>query len=102
MDTLSAPLDGATVVGGPASVANRKELLREHNDDFPAKPYSSIANGVSKAAAIAHDFSKSDYGIEDRPFIVPIGKDGVTAALQKLDKQLQQVGDICRASQSPC
>lgn len=94
MDILGA-LDGATVVAGPASVANRKELLRERGDDFPAKPYFPIANGTSKAKTVGHAFSTSlDYAIEDRPFFVPIGKDGVTAALQKLDKQLQQVCNI--------
>lgn len=94
MDTLSIA-DGSTVVAGPASVVNRKELLRERNDDFPAKPYSPITRGVSKTRTLAvGDFSKTEHALEDRPFFVPIGKDGVAAALQKLDKQLQQVGNI--------
>lgn len=90
MDTLSL-VDGTTVVGG--SIANRKELLRERNDTFPAKPSSPIINGVSKARTVGNDFSTAEFAIEDRPFFVPIGKEGVTSALQKLDKQLQQVGD---------
>lgn len=103
MDTLSV-VDGTTVVVGPASIANRKELSRERSDDFPAKPYPPITNGVSKAkAASGHDFSKADFPIEDRPFFVPVGKDGITAALQKLDKQLQQVGGTSsHATRSPC
>jgi hypothetical protein len=90
MDTLSLVDGGTTVVAG--SIANRKEL-RERNDDFPAKPYSPIGtNGVSKARTVGNDFSTAEFAI-DRPFFVPIGKEGVTGALQKLDKQLQQVGD---------
>lgn len=91
MDTLSV-VDGTTVVAGPASIANRKELSMEHSDDFPAKPYSPTTNGLFKGKTVGgHDFSKADFAIEDRPFFVPIGKDGITVALQKLDKQLQQV-----------
>ncbi|KAH0830485.1 hypothetical protein J3R83DRAFT_1935 [Lanmaoa asiatica] len=90
MDTLSVADGATTVVAGPASIVNRKELSRERSDDFPAKPYSSITNGVSKARTVGHDFSRAEFAIEDRPFFVPIGKDGVTAALQRLDKQLQQ------------
>lgn len=90
MDTLSL-VDGSTVVGGPASVANRKDLIRERNDDFPAKSYPPIINGVLKAATVGNEFSRVDFALEDRPFFLPIGKEGVTAALQKLDMQLQQV-----------
>ncbi|KAF9264903.1 hypothetical protein L218DRAFT_212872 [Marasmius fiardii PR-910] len=38
------------------------------------------------------EFATLDYALEDRPFFIPIGKDGVIAALQKLDKQLKQSG----------
>ncbi|KAG6833182.1 hypothetical protein H0H87_010244 [Tephrocybe sp. NHM501043] len=34
----------------------------------------------------------TDYGLEERPFFVPISKDGLIAALEKLDKQLIQSG----------
>ncbi|KAG6376056.1 hypothetical protein JVT61DRAFT_2024 [Boletus reticuloceps] len=73
MDTLSFT-DGATVVAGPASTANRRELLKEPK------------------TVVGHEFSREDFAIEDRPFFVPIDKAGVTAALQKLDRQLQQTG----------
>lgn len=33
----------------------------------------------------------NDYALEDQPFFVPIGKDGLLAALQKLNKQLVHV-----------
>ena len=93
MDTFNFA-DGATVVAGPVSIANHKELSRERSHDFPAKPYSvAVVDGLSKAKTVSgNDFSKADFAIEDRPFCVPVGKDGITAALQKLDKQLQQVG----------
>ena len=32
-----------------------------------------------------------DYALKERAFFVPIGKDGVIAALEKLDRQLTQV-----------
>jgi len=32
-----------------------------------------------------------DYTLEERPFFIRIGKDGVIAALEKLDQQLVQV-----------
>jgi len=95
-------MDGVTVIAGPVSIANRKELLRERKDDFPAKPYPPITNGAAQARVVEKDFSKIDFAIEDRPFFVPIGKEGVTAALQKLDKQLQQVGASSHATRPPC
>ncbi|KAG9318383.1 hypothetical protein JVU11DRAFT_474 [Chiua virens] len=98
MDSASV-MDGATtIVGGlgSTSVANRKELFRERSNDFPTKPYSSTSNALSKVRVVGHDFSKTDYAMEDRPFFVPIGNNGVTAALQKLDKQLQSVGGTGR------
>jgi regulator of protease activity HflC (stomatin/prohibitin superfamily) len=40
-----------------------------------------------------HDFViSSDYSLEERPFFVNIGKDGLIGALQRLDKQLQNSG----------
>ena len=36
-------------------------------------------------------FISADYSLDERPFFVPIGKDGILAALQKLDRQLQNV-----------
>lgn len=37
------------------------------------------------------EFITVDYSLEERPFFVPIGKDGILAALQKLDRQLKNV-----------
>ncbi|KIJ08381.1 hypothetical protein PAXINDRAFT_172956 [Paxillus involutus ATCC 200175] len=92
MDSLSIA-DGSTVVAGP--IANRKEWFKERSDDFPIKragyPFVGSGTVTSKGKTVAHDFSRTAH-VEDRPFFVPISKDGVTAALQKLDKQLEQTG----------
>ncbi|KAH7930898.1 hypothetical protein BV22DRAFT_999726 [Leucogyrophana mollusca] len=91
MDAMSIA-DNTTVVGGPSSVANRKDLLRDRNEDSDY-PLKSPSNDSRKKEVHVHDFSKTaDYGIEERPFFVPIPKQGVTAALQKLDVQLQNSG----------
>jgi len=39
-----------------------------------------------------NEFTTVDYTIEERPFFIPIGKDGVIGALEKLDRQLREVG----------
>ncbi|KAG7092232.1 hypothetical protein E1B28_008598 [Marasmius oreades] len=54
-------------------------------------PLSHKSIGKRKPPS-SSDFVTSYYALEDRPFFVPIGKDGVIAALQKLDKQLKQSG----------
>lgn len=43
-------------------------------------------------AAQINDFISTDYIPEERPFFIPIGKDGIVAALQKLDRQLINSG----------
>ncbi|KAG5353363.1 hypothetical protein C0989_007807 [Termitomyces sp. Mn162] len=48
--------------------------------------------GKSAQPKLVNDFiATTDYTLEERPFFFPIGKDGVIAALEKLDKQLVQV-----------
>ena len=44
-------------------------------------------------ARVPHEseFTTVDYNIEERPFFIPIGKAGVIAALEKLDRQLLDV-----------
>ncbi|KAG6853694.1 hypothetical protein C0991_002229 [Blastosporella zonata] len=52
-----------------------------------------VADGYGKSSQPkpANDFvATTDYALEDRPFFVPILKDGLIAALDKLDKQLVQ------------
>lgn len=38
------------------------------------------------------EFTTTDYTLQERPFFVPIGAGGLLAALQKLDRQLLNVG----------
>ncbi|KNZ71567.1 hypothetical protein J132_08625 [Termitomyces sp. J132] len=48
--------------------------------------------GKSAQPKLVNDFiATTDYTLEERPFFFPIGKDGLIAALEKLDKQLVQV-----------
>ncbi|KAF5387063.1 hypothetical protein D9615_001790 [Tricholomella constricta] len=87
--------DNTTVVGNgenhlgvgskpSGSSSNPKELgPRRAGDGY----------GKSTHPRVGTDFVATvDYTIEERPFFVPIGKAGVIAALEKLDKQLVQSG----------
>jgi len=88
MDATSIA-DNTTVVGGPSSTVNRKELSH-HQYDF-SKPSS---NGVPENRA-PNDFVRApDFTMQDRQFFVTIAADGLIGALQKLDKQLKAVS-IC-------
>jgi regulator of protease activity HflC (stomatin/prohibitin superfamily) len=86
MDATSIA-DNTTVVGGPSSTVNRKELSH-HQYDF-SKPSS---NGVPENRA-PNDFVRApDFTMQDRQFFVTIAADGLIGALQKLDKQLKASG----------
>jgi hypothetical protein len=80
--------DNTTVVGGPASATNRKDLVRDRIDELQDS-YSTYP----KKGVLGHEFSRNtDYAMEERPFFVPIGrKDGVITALEKIDAQLRNV-----------
>lgn len=83
----------ATTVGGSPSVAGPlKDRANDHADrDLPFKPHHS-ENGDRTVHAVSGNFVKeADYLLGDRPFFVSIGKDGLIAALQKLDMQLRNV-----------
>jgi hypothetical protein len=75
--------DNSTVVGD------------KHQDEafikepFPHKPSTSRTGATSKGRT--NEFTTTDYTLEERPFFVPIKKDGVIAALNKLNKQLLEV-----------
>ncbi|OAX33721.1 hypothetical protein K503DRAFT_869371 [Rhizopogon vinicolor AM-OR11-026] len=81
--------DNTTVVGGPSSVANRKDLLKRERID----EYDSSSADYPKKVPL-HEFSRNtDYAMQERPFFVPIStKDGVIAALKKIDVQLRSSG----------
>ena len=90
---MSSVGDATTVVDGSA---HYREHTNGHSfkapiDEVPQKPrrreYASPANFATAV----------DYMEEERPFFVKIGKDGLIAALQKLDRQLRAVrsSDLC-------
>lgn len=74
--------DNSTVVG---DYKRQDETLTK--DPFPPKPSTSrTGKGLTH-----NDFTTTDYTLEERPFFVPIKKDGVIGALTKLNKQLVEV-----------
>ena len=81
--------DNTTVVGGPLSHIGDPAYLSE---SYPRK-----ASTGGKAVHLAHDMpprtflETAQYTDVERPFFVPIGKDGLISALQKLDTQLRNV-----------
>lgn len=78
--------DNSTVVGDPSPPL---PTTKGHLDDGF---HSSTSNGHAKGKAKLDEFiTTADYMSTDRPFFVPIGKDGLIAALQKLDAQLIKV-----------
>ncbi|CAL1698843.1 unnamed protein product [Somion occarium] len=80
--------DATTVVGGPSSVrgpdSNSYENGKSGNN--PKKAAFSVPPASSTFVQTV------DYLEEERPFFVKIGKDGLIAALQKLDRQLKNSG----------
>lgn len=79
---MSSVGDATTVVDGTTSAAphfNGKAAISEE----PHKPQREYTT-ANFATAV-------DYMEEERPFFVKIGKDGLIAALQKLDRQLRAV-----------
>ena len=77
--------DNSTVVG---DYKRQDETLTK--DPFPHKP-STSRTGVTGKGLTHNDFTTTDYTLEERPFFVPIKKDGVIGALTKLNKQLVEV-----------
>ncbi|EIW54804.1 band 7 domain-containing protein [Trametes versicolor FP-101664 SS1] len=80
---MSSLGDGTTVVDGHVSTVvsgNGKARFEE-----PFKPSAHKASAANFVSAL-------DYMEEDRQFFVKIEKDGLIAALQKLDRQLKNAG----------
>lgn len=78
--------EATTIVGDAFEAGDEPHLsTKEH----PHKPTSSSAvKGKGRADQFV---ATMDYTLEERPFFIRIGKDGVIAALEKLDQQLVQV-----------
>jgi regulator of protease activity HflC (stomatin/prohibitin superfamily) len=82
--------DNSTVVGDP--VYKQSEETMSKGTYSPGKHHMHGVTGVHSGKARMSEFTTVDYTVEERPFFVPIGKDGVIAALEKLDRQLQDAG----------
>jgi len=83
--------DNSTVVGDP-SYKHQDEIFNK--EPSPHKPSTSRTGVISKGR-MHNEFTSTDYSLEERPFFIPINKDGVIAALNKLNKQLIEVCLAC-------
>ncbi|KAK7685747.1 hypothetical protein QCA50_011093 [Cerrena zonata] len=82
MDSLTSG-NAKTLVGGSSSVAHGPSTYENRKDD---------GNPVSRGPT-QHTFVQTvDYLEEERALFIKIDKDGLIAALQKLDKQLKNSG----------
>ncbi|GLB35293.1 putative prohibitin homologues [Lyophyllum shimeji] len=85
--------DNSTVVGDDHLGQGLKPSASSNSKDLGARLNHSSSDGKIAQPKARKDFVATvDYTIEERPFFVPIGKDGVIAALEKLDRQLVQSG----------
>lgn len=83
--------DNVTVVDDSAPYKGLDDTISKSSGSQPPKNKSRIA--FTGKARVPHEseFTTVDYNIEERPFFIPIGKAGVIAALEKLDRQLLDV-----------
>jgi hypothetical protein len=79
--------DANTVVGDTSYLKRVDESSLNKHSDHSTK----YNRGGSKSRSSPDDFITLDHAVEERPFFIPIGHDGVIGALNKLDNQLLQV-----------
>lgn len=91
MDGLSVG-DATTVVNGPASTSGSHKHRYSDTDHGKQPVQPEIPKAPRSPGKLMHT---SDYFLTDRPFFVSIGKDGLIAALQKLDLELRNVRASC-------
>ena len=85
-------MDNTTVVGGALSNIGETEYLREpFNSNKMSRSEPDGKPSIGAKVVSKNLRHTPDYLDTDRPFFIKIGKDGLISALQKLDKQLQQV-----------
>ena len=81
--------DANTVVGDTSYLKRVDETSLTKDSDHSMKHHQTSRHAThSKGRS---DFITLDYAVEERPFFVAIGSDGVIGALNKLDDQLLQV-----------
>jgi len=81
--------DASTIVGDTSYLKRLDETSLTKDPDHSIKYNQTSRHGKSRSNR--DDFIALDYGVQERPFFIPIGNDGVIGALDKLDKQLLQV-----------
>lgn len=87
MSTVYA--DGNTIVGDDHFADHLKPSGNNIKD---VGPRAGTVIGKSVQPKSTNDFvATTDYTLEERSFFVPIGKNGLISALEKLDQQLIQV-----------
>ncbi|KJA27473.1 hypothetical protein HYPSUDRAFT_1098694 [Hypholoma sublateritium FD-334 SS-4] len=81
--------DNSTVVGEPP-YKRQDDTYGKHTPP-PTRAQTSTQGFTGQEARLS-EFTTVDYTIEERPFFIPIGKNGVIEALEKLDRQLVESG----------
>ncbi|KAG2114650.1 uncharacterized protein F5147DRAFT_677566 [Suillus discolor] len=85
--------DADTVVGGPSYPVKHEDLKKSDRVDESNDNHSTGTHPKKLERVSLHEFSKTaDYALEERPFFVPIAKDGIIAALERIDRQLRDSG----------
>ena len=89
MDRISVT-GNTTVVGGPLSHIGDTDYMMNGRDSSPSKKANT--GKLTYSSPSSRQFSENpDLLAVDRPYFVVIGKDGLIAALRKLDEQLAKV-----------
>ncbi|KAG1869672.1 hypothetical protein C8R48DRAFT_96699 [Suillus tomentosus] len=93
MSTRINEEDADTVIGGPSYPVQHEDLKKSDRIDESHDNHSTGTHPKNLEKVSLHEFSKTaDYALEERPFFVPIAKDGIIAALKRIDRQLRDSG----------
>lgn len=84
--------ENTTVVGEAFKAGDEPSFSSKENAAKATASGRLPSAGKGKEKADDFFATSMDYTLEERPFFIRIGKDGVIAALEKLDQQLVQVG----------
>lgn len=88
-----------TSIGDNTTVVGERDAFKRERKEY-SKDRNYPSSGPSHAPADKAFLHTVDYTLEERPFFVPIGKGGLIAALQRLDKQLIEVRTLAACSVS--
>lgn len=88
-DATTVVGEGTTVVGGPATHLSPASVDNRDKDSLHKGADGSATLRKPSVHVNSNFVHTVDYLETERPFFISIGKDGLIAALQKLDRQLQ-------------